>query len=616
LRKSGLIHRDELSQFLSGVSWDDMRQSGDSSSLARALIHQQKLTPFQARLLLRGRWQGLVLGNYAILDKLGQGGMGSVFKARHIRMARIVCLKVVNAAGRQSPEVIDRFRNEARALAALSHPNIVVAHDANEAKGIPYLVMEFIDGQDLAKRVRSGGPLSVAETLEIGIQTAHALWYAHGQGVVHRDIKPHNLVATTDEATGKTSLKVLDLGLARFDTLMTDNPDASVLAAMTNTGVVIGTVDYMAPEQALDSRNADARSDIYSLGCTLFFLLTGRPPFSGETVMQRLVAHREQDSPNLSILVDGVSAELDAVIQKMLAKHARDRYQTMDQVLSDLQAVAEGKTPTAPVPPAAPHSSQTNPSSVSDSKLTADGSSVMIQVADDDSLLHRRSKNRFPIEFGRRARLAAGTAAAAALIFSATYFLMPEVEPIDVSTAMPPPPRTGAAQAIRNGGNGRALVLVSSQKFEPDEFQSLARTLGSRNVDMVAASSKYGSGEDEFGSDIKSPYLNLNLTDADATEYDAVFILGGACTELTHKVPEVNKEVKRIVEAALQNDIVLTGCREGFHVMKDTGLIYDERYKHKPLKYEVGNAKDLAERAKKIFDELKTPREPRSPSET
>ncbi len=348
LRRSGLMAEAEVNQVLSELSWDQTDQTSDVSSLAKLLIEHRKLTRFQAKLLLRGRWQGLVLGNYAILEKLGQGGMGAVFKARHTRMGRTVCLKVVNSAGRQSPAVIERFRHEAHTLAALSHPNIVVAHDANEAKGIPYLVMEYVDGDDMAKRVRNDGPLSVADALQVVMQTGAALQYAHAEGVIHRDVKPHNLVASEDPDTGHLSVKVLDLGLARFDTLMTNNPDASVLAAMTNTGVVIGTVDYMAPEQALDSRNADARSDIYSLGCTTYFLLTGRPPYQGDTVMQRLIAHREQQPPSLCDYSGlDISPAFDAVVQKMLAKNPADRYQSMDELLADLRAVAAGRQPNA-----------------------------------------------------------------------------------------------------------------------------------------------------------------------------------------------------------------------------------------------------------------------------
>lgn len=613
LRKSGLIEGNELNQLLDDLSWDGMgQQDDDSNSLAKALVHQQKLTPFQARLLLRGKWQGLVLGNYAILDKLGQGGMGSVFKARHIRMGRVVCLKVVNAAGRQSPAVIERFRNEARALAALSHRNIVVAHDADEAKGIPYLVMEYIDGDDLAKRVRKLGPLTVPQSLEVGIQTARALWYAHGQGVIHRDIKPHNLVGTFDDA-GAIAVKVLDLGLARFDTLMTYNPDASVLAAMTNTGVVIGTVDYMAPEQALDSRNADSRSDIYSLGCTLFFLLSGRSPFSGDTVMQRLIAHREQSAPNLHMLVDGVSPQLNAVIHKMLAKKPEQRYQTMDQALQDLQAVADG------VPPSVKVDFTDNATTAQTLERASapnpqESASIQIQLAEESSTNIPRAHLR-----SRRIVMAGGVLAVVGLIITAAYALLPPGTTV-VEEPPPPPPRVGADLAIRNGGEGRALVLVSSKDFDKGQLAKLTQVLGlERHVDIVLASKLAGTGQAEAHMEIRQQYDNVNLKQAKAADFDSVFILGGETRELSHKEPETQQHVKRIVSEALENGIMITGCQQGFHnVLHDTKLIYQEPYKHRKdsLSYETCDADQLAKQAVLIFDKLKSEQQsPKSPSE-
>ncbi len=626
LRRSGLIGGDELSQVLNDLSWDDNDPSGDSGRLARALIQNQKLTPFQAKLLLRGRWKGLVLGNYAILDKLGQGGMGSVFVARHTKMGRTVCLKVVNAAGRQSPEVIDRFRNEARALAALSHPNIVVAHDADEAKGIPYLVMEYVDGEDLAKQVRKQGKLRSAIALEIGIQTARALRYAHAKGVIHRDIKPHNIVSKVDPATGKVSVKVLDLGLARFDTLITDNPDASVLAAMTNTGVVIGTVDYMAPEQALDSRNADARSDVYGLGCTLFFLLAARPPFSGETVMQRLIAHREQVAPDLSVLVEDVSPDLDAVIHKMLAKHPSDRYQTMDQVLADLEAVLRGHAPSVQ-PTAASESGRWLDSTSGNAAMVGTEASSQ-SLSRELSRLKPADDKRLPFRLGLRHRFVAGVAATALVIFAAIYFALPPGERLgsdskETAAPLTPPPRVGAAQAIRNGGAGRALVLVSSKQFREQEFVALAQVLADHDVNLVVASSKYGTGQAEASMELRDTYPNLNLSDVDATAFDSIFILGGDNHELSHKNPKAQRQVIRIVEQALQNDVIVSGCTEGFHtVLRDTGLISKREYNDQSYKFDLCSAQELETEASRIFTDLKgQPRpaakpRPLSPSET
>lgn len=314
--------------------------SHDSESFARELVADGKLTVFQARALLFGRWKGLVLGNYVVLDKLGQGGMGNVFKAKHRRMRRIVCLKVLRAAGRKSPTIMERFRREARTVAALKHPNFVVAHDAGDTEGIPFLVMEFIEGQDLSKLVQDTGPLNVQVAIETIRQAADALEYAHGAGVIHRDVKPHNLIPGEGGM-----IKILDMGLARFDAYMEQGQDATRHATMTNSGVVMGTVDYMSPEQAVNSRNASEKSDIYSLGCTLFFLLTGKTVFAGDTLMEKLVAHREQSPPKLRDQNEDVSFGLEAVFQKMVAKHPDDRYARMSDVSADLEACKTGRRP-------------------------------------------------------------------------------------------------------------------------------------------------------------------------------------------------------------------------------------------------------------------------------
>lgn len=340
LRKSGLINERELHRLVV------TSEAEDADSFAKELIERDTLTAYQARALSRGRWKGLVLGNYVIVEKLGKGGMGQVYKARHDRMGRTVCLKVLRSSGRRSPEIVERFRREIKTVSALSHPNFVVAHDADEAEGIQFLVMEFIDGRDLARRVKDDGTPPIEEAVRIMRQTASALEYAHDQGVTHRDIKPHNLLlAESGDDIGQ--VKVLDMGLARFEPLLDGPTDSTTRASMTASGVIMGTVDYMSPEQALNSRNADARSDIYSLGCTMYFLLTGKPMFAGETLMEKIIAHRENPLPNLREQVPGISPGLDAVFQKMVARNPEDRYQTMQHLGEDLDACLAGRRPSA-----------------------------------------------------------------------------------------------------------------------------------------------------------------------------------------------------------------------------------------------------------------------------
>jgi serine/threonine protein kinase len=341
LRKSGLVPDREIDRLISTAN------ASDIETLMQELVDREVLTPYQARALARGRWKGLILNEYEILEKLGKGGMGHVYMARHRKMGRIVCLKVLRSSGRKSPEVVERFRREIRTISSLKHPNFVVAHDASESDGIQFLVMEYIEGHDLSRQVRDDGPLPVDLALELMQQVAEGLQYAHDQGVVHRDIKPHNLLVAEDEDGGR-QVKVLDLGLARFDTYVDDTTDAATHVAMTATGVIMGTVDYMSPEQALNSHYADARSDIYSLGCTLHFLLTGRGVYSGETLMEKLVAHREQPIPDLP--VPGIAKGTNAVFRKLIAKDPANRYQTMAEVVEDLDACRSGRRPSA-MPP-------------------------------------------------------------------------------------------------------------------------------------------------------------------------------------------------------------------------------------------------------------------------
>jgi serine/threonine protein kinase len=243
--------------------------------------------------------------------------MGVVYKAEHRLMHRNVALKVMNDRLVGSPLALDRFRHEVRAAARLVHPNIVLAYDAEQAGAIHFLVMEYVEGTSLDRLLVQRGPLPVAEACDLVRQAAIGLHKAHEEGMVHRDIKPGNLIVTPSG-----QVKVLDFGLSRFLS-ETVRPDA-----LTASGVVVGTPDYMAPEQANDPRTADIRADIYSLGCTLYHLIAGRPPFIHGTVVQKLIAHREKPVPPLGALVADLPAGLGSVVERMLAKSPDSRFQT------------------------------------------------------------------------------------------------------------------------------------------------------------------------------------------------------------------------------------------------------------------------------------------------
>lgn len=286
-----------------------------------------------------GRLEGLTLGNYVILDKLGAGGMGAVYRARHTQMDRSVALKVLAERSVVRDVSIRRFRREVLAAAKLTHPNVVTAYDAGELEGIPYLVMELVEGIDFAKLVVASGPLDWDMAVDYVIQAAEGLHYAHSRGVIHRDIKPSNLLV---DLTG--TVKVLDLGLARIEERLADSPEAH---SLTETGQVLGTVDYMAPEQAEDIRRADARSDVYSLGCTLHFILKGEAVFPAESLTGKLLAHRERPVPKLGVGAKGIPGELEHVFRRMLAKRPKDRQQTMADVIADLRRILGNDRPLA-----------------------------------------------------------------------------------------------------------------------------------------------------------------------------------------------------------------------------------------------------------------------------
>jgi serine/threonine protein kinase len=330
LEESGLVSPETLQGLLSSPD-----AASDVEGFAKELIRRKKLTKFQADEAYRGRAKSLVLGNYLLLEKIGQGGMGQVFKARHRRMDRIVAVKMLPGDVSKDKAAIARFEREVKAAARISHPNIVSAFDADFANGVHFLVMEYVEGSDLASVVRNQGPLPIARAVDFITQAARGLAAAHAGGIIHRDIKPANLLLDRNGV-----VKILDMGLARFETAT----DASTQAELTGTGAVMGTVDYMAPEQALSTKSADARADIYSLGCSLFTLLTGRPTYDGETVTAKLIAHQNKPIPSLRSVRPEIPEALDSLFGKMVQKRVEDRFQTMADVMRAFEKFESPKT--------------------------------------------------------------------------------------------------------------------------------------------------------------------------------------------------------------------------------------------------------------------------------
>jgi serine/threonine-protein kinase len=328
VRRSSLVDKDRLARAVEEFK----EQNGgepftNSELLAERFIKAGLLTKWQCGKLLEGRHKGFFLGKYKLLGHLGTGGMSSVYLAEHTLLNRRVAIKVLPQSRIKDTDssYLPRFYREARAAAAVDHLNIVRAYDVDNEGDNHYLVMEYVEGRDLQQITKQDGPLPYHLAASYIQQAARGLEHAHEQGLVHRDIKPGNLLVDL-----KGVVKVLDLGLARF----TDDVQASLTVAHDEN--VLGTADYLAPEQSINSHTADLRADIYSLGCTLYFLLTGHPPFPEGTLAQRLMKHHTEEPA--SILKDRPDAppELLEICAKMMAKKAKERYQTAEEVYTAL----------------------------------------------------------------------------------------------------------------------------------------------------------------------------------------------------------------------------------------------------------------------------------------
>jgi eukaryotic-like serine/threonine-protein kinase len=322
LRRSGLVEKGRLHAFLLKLKETlGSEPTPDADALAVRLIDDGLITRWQADKLLEGRHKGFFLGKYKLLGHLGTGGMSSVYLAEHVLMQRRVAIKVLPKGRVDDSSYLGRFYREAQAAASLDHHNIVRAYDVDNDGSHHYLVMEYVEGRDLQCMVNEDGPLGYIAAADYIRQAAEGLTHAHEAGLIHRDVKPANLLVDQ-----KNVVKLLDLGLARF----ADEKKASLTVTFDEN--VLGTADYLAPEQALDSHGADARADIYGLGCSLYFLLTGHPPFPAGTMAQRLMQHQKQLPPSIRSERPDAPDDLIAICMKMLAKKPIERYQTATEV--------------------------------------------------------------------------------------------------------------------------------------------------------------------------------------------------------------------------------------------------------------------------------------------
>jgi serine/threonine protein kinase len=329
VRKSGLVEPQHLDEALR--QWSPL-PANEPRELARRLIQEGLLTRFQACFLLQGKWRNLFLsGKYKVLGLVGAGGMGTVFLAEHALMKRQVAIKVLPTPMVSRLNAVQRFYREARAVASLNHPNIVRAYDVDNEGHLHFIIMEYVDGLSLDQLVKKTGPLEVGRAANFISQVASGLQHAHEEGWIHRDIKPGNILVNR-----QGTVKILDLGLAFMYTSGDDG-----LTRKFEPRSILGTADYLSPEQAMDSHEIDIRSDVYSLGATFYFLLAGRPMFPTGNATQKLIWQQTSLPRPITELRPDVPRGIEVVLNQMLAKDPAQRYQTPAEVINALSLWAQ-----------------------------------------------------------------------------------------------------------------------------------------------------------------------------------------------------------------------------------------------------------------------------------
>lgn len=327
VRQSQLISPDELNAAFATFESASAKVKGDATAadLARHLIRSSLITTWQAEKLLSGKTKGFFLGKYKLLEPLGAGGMSFVYLAENQLLGQRRAIKVLPKSKVSDSSYLERFYREARAAAQLNHPNIVRTFDIDQQGDQHYMVMEFIDGEDLSSLVKRVGPLPISDAVNYLRQSAAALQHAHQAGLIHRDVKPGNLLLDK-----QGQVKLLDLGLAKFTDQLSN-------LTVVHNETLMGTADFLSPEQALHSHLVDRRADIYSLGGTFYFFVAGHPPFPDGTVAQRLVRHQSVEPPTLASLRPDCPAFLSQLCEWMMRKKAEDRCHDCGEILAYLE---------------------------------------------------------------------------------------------------------------------------------------------------------------------------------------------------------------------------------------------------------------------------------------
>ena len=529
---------------------------------------------------------------YRIINLLGWGGMGVVYKAEHRVMERPVALKVISRRFISNPLAVERFQREVRTAARLTHPNIVVAHDADQAGDLHFLVMEFVDGLSLAQLVERKGPLPTSTASTFVRQAALGLQAAAQQGMVHRDIKPQNLMLTR-----KGQVKILDFGLARFareESLSGLNVRAAsdssrhVDGGLTQAGMIVGTPDYMAPEQAENSSTADIRADIYSLGCTLFFLLTGQPPFEGDSITRTLKSHADRRPPNLNQLRDDLPIELVRIVERMMAKDPADRFATPAEVAKALAPFAVGGL------------AALGAMDATGSKRTMPVLPKVAATQPDESpstvaLIRRRHWrtlwNRARYETRKFFRLPHRRSAAAVLTVVVLVVLvaglmewshraslssLSSLNPS--STNRSPAPSAPQREEPTVPRQPRMALIITPKEFFPHDYRVMRRLLEDRGVAITVESSREGIATPKKYEGSRDPDVPVEriLKDVRPGDFDAlVFLPGGQPDFLARSA--YTATVRKCLKEQIDHGVCIVALQGAVAVLADHGFLKGQR---------------------------------------
>jgi len=508
---------------------------------------------------------------YQILRVLGCGGMGVVFQAMHRLMERPVALKVIRGDYVRTPQFIERFRQEVKAAARLSHPNIVAAYDAEQAGDLHFLVMEYVDGVNLAHLAANKGPLDVGIACDYARQAALGLQHAFTQGMIHRDIKPHNLMLTRDG-----QVKILDFGLARLvrEQQAAEPPlrgEAPRDRSLTAVGALLGTPDFMAPEQARDARQADIRADIYSLGCTLYSLLSGQPPFPEGGALTKVLSHLEQSPRPLPELRAEVPPSLAAVVKRMMAPDPAKRFQTPAEAALALAPFVRRQGTAA-----------TQPSG---------------QRASAPAAVSRRPWMT-PTALGVFTAASVVVLALAILLGFWQHRGAAAPQPTPPTTDAPTPPPSPSPQPAPPAAKGPSVLIVLPQKeFWYPEYDALRTELDRAGFATVVASSKLGllTAVRRAGApDDPGVTAAVLLDEANADDYDAVVFLGGNPSFEYARGGAFASAARTLLQNMIQAKKIVAAVGRGVKVLADAGVLEGREATYDPFVFDGAGAEPKA----------------------